>query len=114
MLLDEGCPIDEFSAFCDAHPDREVVLYANTSAATKPGRTGRRFTSVPMWSDTRFEQDKVIICATTPRHHVQRVGGRCCCGMVLCIVHEEFESPRYPRSRQFTRMPVNGAPNRWP
>jgi quinolinate synthase len=33
--LDEGCPIDEFSAFCDANPDREVVVYANTSAAVK-------------------------------------------------------------------------------
>ena len=33
--LDVGCPIDEFSAFCDAHPDRTVVVYANTSAAVK-------------------------------------------------------------------------------
>ncbi|VEB61976.1 quinolinate synthetase [Salmonella enterica subsp. enterica] len=33
--LDLGCPIDEFSAFCDAHPDRTVVVYANTSAAVK-------------------------------------------------------------------------------
>ena len=29
--LDEGCPIEEFSQFCDAHPEREVVVYANTS-----------------------------------------------------------------------------------
>jgi quinolinate synthase len=28
--LDLGCPADEFSAFCDAHPDRTVVVYANT------------------------------------------------------------------------------------
>ena len=33
--LDIGCPEDEFSAFCDQHPDREVVVYANTSAAVK-------------------------------------------------------------------------------
>jgi quinolinate synthase len=33
--LDVGCPIDEFSAFCDEHPDRIVVVYANTSAAVK-------------------------------------------------------------------------------
>jgi len=33
--LDLGCPIVEFSAFCDAHPDRTVVVYANTSAAVK-------------------------------------------------------------------------------
>ncbi|MDQ2696331.1 MAG: quinolinate synthase NadA [Pseudomonadota bacterium] len=33
--LDLGCPIDEFTAFCDQHPDRTVVVYANTSAAVK-------------------------------------------------------------------------------
>jgi quinolinate synthase len=33
--LDLSCPADAFSAFCDAHPDREVVVYANTSAAVK-------------------------------------------------------------------------------
>jgi quinolinate synthase len=33
--LDLGCPIDEFAAFCDQHPDRTVVVYANTSAAVK-------------------------------------------------------------------------------
>ncbi len=33
--LDLGCPVDEFSRFCDAHPDHTVVVYANTSAAVK-------------------------------------------------------------------------------
>ncbi|MGK0707101.1 quinolinate synthase NadA, partial [Yokenella regensburgei] len=33
--LDLGCPITEFNDFCDAHPDRTVVVYANTSAAVK-------------------------------------------------------------------------------
>src|SRR3989454_6578713 len=33
--LDLGCPPDEFARFCDAHPDRKVVVYANTSAAVK-------------------------------------------------------------------------------
>ncbi|MFT6329000.1 MAG: quinolinate synthase, partial [Bermanella sp.] len=33
--LDLGCPVKEFSAFCDAHPDHTVVVYANTSAAVK-------------------------------------------------------------------------------
>ena len=33
--LDLGCPVDEFTAFCDAHPDYTVVVYANTSAAVK-------------------------------------------------------------------------------
>ena len=33
--LDVGCPAKEFTAFCDAHPDHTVVVYANTSAAVK-------------------------------------------------------------------------------
>jgi quinolinate synthase len=33
--LDLGCPADAFTAFCDAHPERTVVVYANTSAAVK-------------------------------------------------------------------------------
>ncbi|SFL96877.1 quinolinate synthase NadA [Variovorax sp. OV329] len=33
--LDLGCPAEEFAAFCDQHPDRTVLVYANTSAAVK-------------------------------------------------------------------------------
>ncbi len=33
--LDLGCPADEFSKFCDEHPDRLVLVYANTSAEVK-------------------------------------------------------------------------------
>ena len=33
--LDLGCPMEAFAAFCDAHPERTVVVYANTSAAVK-------------------------------------------------------------------------------
>ena len=33
--LDIGCPADQFNAFCDQHPDRTVVVYANTSAEVK-------------------------------------------------------------------------------
>jgi quinolinate synthase len=33
--LDIGCPVEEFSVFCDENPGRTVVVYANTSAAVK-------------------------------------------------------------------------------
>ncbi|MBK4764979.1 MAG: quinolinate synthase NadA [Pantoea sp. Brub] len=33
--LDLNCPIEKFNAFCNDHPDRTVVVYANTSAAVK-------------------------------------------------------------------------------
>ncbi|HEX20067.1 MAG TPA: quinolinate synthase NadA, partial [Acidiferrobacteraceae bacterium] len=33
--LDEGCPVDQFTKFCNAHPDPTVVVYATTSATVK-------------------------------------------------------------------------------
>jgi quinolinate synthase len=33
--LDLGCPPELFIPFCDAHPERTVVVYANTCAAVK-------------------------------------------------------------------------------
>ncbi|MFP3354577.1 quinolinate synthase NadA, partial [Pseudoalteromonas sp. SIMBA_153] len=33
--LDLGCPPEKFAEFCDQHPDRTLVVYANTSAAVK-------------------------------------------------------------------------------
>jgi len=33
--LDLSCPANEFTRFCDAHPDHTVVVYANTSAEVK-------------------------------------------------------------------------------
>jgi quinolinate synthase len=33
--LDISCPPEKFAKYCHAHPDRTVVVYANTSAAVK-------------------------------------------------------------------------------
>ena len=33
--LDLSCPAEEFTRFCDEHPERTVVVYANTSARVK-------------------------------------------------------------------------------
>ena len=33
--LDIGCPADTFAVFCQANPEHEVVVYANTSVAVK-------------------------------------------------------------------------------
>ena len=94
--LDEGCPIDEFSAFCDAHPDREVVVYANTSAAVKTRADWVVTSSIALdVAEHLAEQDKAIIWAPD-RHlgdYVQRESGA---DVLLwdgaCIVHEEFKA----------------------
>ncbi|MFZ5603973.1 MAG: quinolinate synthase NadA [Pseudomonadota bacterium] len=94
--LDLGCPIDEFSAFCDQHPDREVVVYANTSAAVKSRADWVVTSSIAVdLVQHLHSQGKKIIWA--PDKHlgayVQRVTGA---DMLLwdgsCIVHEEFKA----------------------
>ncbi|NPU91351.1 MAG: quinolinate synthase NadA [Gammaproteobacteria bacterium] len=94
--LDLGCPIDEFSAFCDQHPDREVVVYANTSAAVKARADWVVTSSIAVdLVQHLHDQGKKIIWA--PDKHlgayVQRVTGA---DMLLwdgsCIVHEEFKA----------------------
>jgi len=94
--LDLACPIDEFSAFCDAHPDREVVVYANTSAAVKARADWVVTSSIAVdVVEHLAAQGKKIIWA--PDKHlggyIQKQTGA---DMLLwdgaCIVHEEFKA----------------------
>jgi quinolinate synthase len=94
--LDLGCPIDEFSAFCDQHPDRTVVVYANTSAAVK-ARADWLVTSSCAVDVVRalMQQGRKILWAPD-RHlgaYIQQQTGA---DMVLwngsCIVHDEFKA----------------------
>ena len=94
--LDLGCPIAEFNAFCDAHPDRTVVVYANTSAEVK-ARADWLVTSSCALDIVRAlkEQGHKILWA--PDKHlggyIQRETGA---DMVFwegaCIVHDEFKA----------------------
>ncbi|MGB5453921.1 MAG: quinolinate synthase NadA [Sedimenticolaceae bacterium] len=93
--LDEGCPVDLFSAFCDAHPDRTVVVYANTSAAVK-ARADWMVTSGIALPIVRHlhAQGKKILWAPDKHlgHYVQQQTGA---DILLwegsCVVHEEFK-----------------------
>ncbi|MFM2111958.1 MAG: hypothetical protein RLZZ271_618, partial [Pseudomonadota bacterium] len=94
--LDLGCPIDEFNAFCDAHPDRTVVVYANTSAAVK-ARTDWMVTSSCALEIVKALKDKGHKILWAPDRHlggyIQRETGA---DMVFwngsCIVHDEFKA----------------------
>ena len=94
--LDIGCPIDEFSAFCDQHPDRTVVVYANTSAAVK-ARADWVVTSSCAQAIVEHLMDKGEKILWAPDQHlgsyIQRQTGA---DMLLwegsCIVHEEFKA----------------------
>lgn len=93
--LDLGCPIDAFGAFCDAHPDRTVVVYANTSAAVK-ARADWVVTSSCALEIVQALTDKGQKILWAPDKHlgdyVQRRSGA---DMVMwqgnCIVHDEFK-----------------------
>jgi quinolinate synthase len=94
--LDLACPANEFVAFCDAHPDRTVVVYANTSAEVK-ARADWVVTSsiaLPVVKHLK-EQGKKILWAPD-RHlgsYVQEQSGA---DMLLwqgsCIVHDEYKA----------------------
>jgi len=94
--LDLGCPVDEFSAFCDAHPDRTVVVYANTSAAVK-ARSDWLVTSSCALDIVKALADKGHKILWAPDRHlggyIQRETGA---DMVMwggsCIVHDEFKA----------------------
>ncbi len=94
--LDLGCPADAFNAFCDAHPDRTVVVYANTSAEVK-ARADWVVTSSIAEKVVRHlaEQGKKILWAPDKYlgSYVQQVTGA---DMILwqgsCVVHERFKA----------------------
>ncbi|MGI4720564.1 MAG: quinolinate synthase NadA [Janthinobacterium lividum] len=93
--LDLGCPADEFAAFCDQHPDRTVVVYANTSAAVK-ARADWMVTSSIGLDIVRHlhEQGKKILWA--PDRHLgswiqKQTGADMLLWQGSCLVHDEFK-----------------------
>ena len=94
--LDLGCPVDEFTAFCDQHPDHTVVVYANTSAAVK-ARADWVVTSscaVEIIEHLDSLGEKII---WAPDQHLGRyIQKKTGAEMLLwdgaCIVHEEFRA----------------------
>ena len=93
--LDIGCPIDEFSKFCDEHPEHIVVVYANTSAEVK-ARADWMVTSGSAVDVIKHltSNNKKIIWAPDKYlgDYVQKESGA---DMLIwqgsCIVHEEFK-----------------------
>ncbi len=94
--LDIGCPVEEFSAFCDQHPDRTVVVYANTSAAVKARADWVVTSSIALDVVNHLKQQGQKLIWAPDKHlgnYVQRETGA---DMILwdsaCIVHDEFKA----------------------
>ncbi len=93
--LDLGCPADEFAAFCDAHPDRTVVVYANTSAAVKARADWMVTSSIGLDIVAHLHAQGKKILWAPDRHlgaYIQKKTGA---DMLLwqgsCLVHDEFK-----------------------
>lgn len=94
--LDLGCPIDEFNAFCDAHPDRTVVVYANTSAAVKARADWVVTSSIAVELIDHLDSlgEKIIWAPDRHlgRYVAQKTGADVLCWQAACIVHDEFKT----------------------
>ncbi|RTZ74347.1 MAG: quinolinate synthase [Gammaproteobacteria bacterium] len=102
--LDESCPADEFSAFCDAHPDHTVVVYANTSAAVK-ARADWVVTSsiaLPIVKHLAALGEKILWAPDKHLGHYveQQTGARMLIWQGACVVHEEFKAFALDRLRR--------------
>ncbi len=94
--LDLGCPADVFSQFCEAHPDREVVVYANTSAEVKACADWVVTSSMAVELITHLHAQGKKILWGPDRHLGSYLAKLTGADMLLwqgaCIVHDEFKS----------------------
>lgn len=94
--LDVGCPVDDFSAFCDQYPERTVVVYANTSAAVKARADWVVTSSIALDVVDYLDSQGEKIIWGPDRHLGQYIVKQTGADMVLwqgaCIVHDEFKA----------------------
>ena len=93
--LDLGCPPDEFQAFCEAHPERTVVVYANTSVAVKALSDWVVTSSVGLQIVEHLAARGEKILWAPDKHLGAFIRGKTGADMLLwsgaCVVHEEFK-----------------------
>ena len=94
--LDLGCPAREFEEYCDAHPERTVVVYANTSAEVK-ARADWVVTSAIALKVVKHlhEKGERIVWAPDKHlgHYIQKqTGADMLLWQATCVVHDEFKA----------------------
>lgn len=94
--LDLACPAEDFSAFCDAHAGRTVVVYANTSAAVKARADWVVTSSIALNVVAHLHEKGEKILWAPDKYlgdYVQReTGADMLCWQGACVVHEEFKA----------------------
>jgi quinolinate synthase len=93
--LDLACPADEFGAFCDAHPDRTVVVYANTGVAVKARADWVVTSAIGLDIVRELHARGQKILWAPDRHlgnYIQReTGADMLIWQGACVVHDEFK-----------------------
>lgn len=93
--LDLSCPPDKFKEFCEANPDRTVVVYANTSVEVKALSDWVVTSSVGLQIAEYLHAKGEKLLWAPDRHLGAYIQSQTGADMLLwsgaCIVHEEFK-----------------------
>ena len=94
--LDLGCPRNDFHVFCDTHPDRTVVVYANTSAAVTARADWMVTSSCALAIVYQLHLSGKKILWAPDKHLGNYIQQQTGADMILwdgaCIVHDEFKA----------------------
>jgi len=94
--LDLNCPPEEFSAWCDRHPGRTVVVYTNTSAAVKARADWVVTSSIALDVVRHLDARGEKILWAPDKHLGHYIQQQTNADMLLwdgaCVVHEAFKA----------------------
>ncbi len=93
--LDLGCPADDFQNFCESYPDREIVVYANTSAEVKALADWVVTSSIALEVVDYLDSEGKKILWAPDKHLGSYIRNQTKADMIMwdgaCVVHEEFK-----------------------
>ena len=93
--LDLGCPADDFKKFCESYPDREIVVYANTSAEVKAIADWVVTSSIALEVVDYLDSEGKKILWAPDKHLGSYIRNQTKADMIMwdgaCVVHEEFK-----------------------
>ncbi len=102
--LDLSCPAEDFARFCDAHPERTVVVYANTSAAVKARADWVVTSSIALKVVEHLKRRGEKILWAPDRYLGDYIQHETGADMLLwqgaCVVHEKFKAEGLRALRQ--------------
>ncbi len=102
--LDDCCPADLFTDFCDGYPDHTVVVYANTSARVKARSDWVVTSGIALEIVQHLAKNREKIIWAPDKHLGRYIQSQTDAEMILwpgsCVVHEEFRSVALQRIRR--------------